>query len=368
MTITKRAGLLLMWGLSGTCLYASGEMWDEKPAVSIFGFVDAFYVYDFSRPDTQQRQPFLYNHNRHNETNVNLALLQMRIEHPKYRSSIALQTGTYANDNYVNEEGTAKNIYEASVGFALNEANTLWLDAGIFPSFIGFESAISTENWTLTRSLLAENSPYFLSGTTLSYRPNKEWFFLAAVLNGWQRIQRVEGSSTPSFGTQISYTPNENVSWNWSTFVGTDEPDVTRKMRYFNNIYGKFQLSEKIGLIAGCDIGYEQKEKGSSAYNSWFAPVLISKYTVDKNWATALRVEKYHDKDGVIIATPTSNGFQTMGVSSNIDYTPASNVAVRLEARWLKSRDEIFPKDGAMSNNNIFVGASIAVKFSESLR
>ncbi|MBK8628485.1 MAG: outer membrane beta-barrel protein [Saprospiraceae bacterium] len=28
------------------------------------------------------------------------------------------------------------------------------MDAGIFPSHIGFESAISADNWTLTRSLL----------------------------------------------------------------------------------------------------------------------------------------------------------------------------------------------------------------------
>jgi hypothetical protein len=51
-----------------------------------------------------------------------------------------------------------KNIYEANVGISLNKKNNLWVDAGVMPSHIGFESAISMDNWYLTRSLLAENS------------------------------------------------------------------------------------------------------------------------------------------------------------------------------------------------------------------
>jgi hypothetical protein len=35
------------------------------------------------------------------------------------------------------------------------------------PSHIGFESVISADCWTLTRSLLAENSPYYETGMRL---------------------------------------------------------------------------------------------------------------------------------------------------------------------------------------------------------
>ena len=39
------------------------------------------------------------------------------------------------------------------------DADNLWLDAGIFVSHIGLESANSRDNLTLTRSIMADNSP-----------------------------------------------------------------------------------------------------------------------------------------------------------------------------------------------------------------
>lgn len=80
-----------------------------------------------------------------------------------------------------------QHIYESNIGISLNKKNNLWLDAGIFGSHIGFESAISKDCWTLTRSLFAENSPYYLSGTKLTYNPNEHWEFAVIICNGWQR-------------------------------------------------------------------------------------------------------------------------------------------------------------------------------------
>ena len=182
--------------------------WEESPSLGITGFVDVFYVYDFNRPPGDFRQDFLFNHNRHNEFNLNLGMVGLDLAHAKYRAKFTLQTGTYANDNYAEEPGVLKNIFEAWAGISLNRKNTLWADAGILPSHIGFENAISMYNWTLTRSLSAENSPYFLTGVRVSYTGKKDWYFAGLVINGWQRIQRVSGNSLPSFGTQVAYTPS----------------------------------------------------------------------------------------------------------------------------------------------------------------
>jgi hypothetical protein len=80
------------------------------------------------------------------------------------------------------------------------------------PSHIGFESAISKDCFTLTRSILADNSPYFESGAKISYSSdNGKWFVSGLVLNGWQRIQRVNGNSTVAFGHQLTYRPTEKL-------------------------------------------------------------------------------------------------------------------------------------------------------------
>lgn len=360
---------ILLFGFVSNIISGQNDsIWQEKPTLTISGFLDVFYVYDFNQPKASERQTFLFNHNRHNEFNLNTGIVKLAIEHSKYRTNIALQTGTYANDNYSEEPGLLKSIFEANVGFPLNKNNNLWIDAGVFASHIGFESAISSDNWTLTRSLLAENSPYFLTGAKLTYKANEKWEFVGLVLNGWQRIQRLEGNSMPSFGTQINFSPTENLTLNWSTFIGTDDPDSTRRMRYFNNFYGQFQLTEKFGLIAGFDIGTQQRLKGSSVYDLWFSPVIIGQYAINKTWKSTIRAEYYQDETGIIIQTGTINGFKTTGLSLNFDYSPANNIIYRFEGRWLNSKDKIFESKSTSIENNFIIATSLAIRFSEPIK
>ena len=61
--------------------------------------------------------------------------------------------GTYAQDNMVAEQGALRYINEANIGVKISENKNLWIDAGIMPSHIGWESAIGKDNYTLTEAL-----------------------------------------------------------------------------------------------------------------------------------------------------------------------------------------------------------------------
>ncbi len=159
-------------------------------------------------------------------------------------------TGTYPNANLATEPGVLKNIYEANIGVKLSSSRNLWLEAGIFGSHIGFESAIGKDCWTLTRSILADNTPYYEAGAKVSYNtPDGKWFLSALVLNGWQRIQRVDGNSLPSFGTQVMFKPTDEITLNSSTFIGTDKPDSARgKCDIFTTSTGCFNCRKVLDL------------------------------------------------------------------------------------------------------------------------
>ncbi len=333
------------------------------PVIFLSGFVDIYYAYDFDNPtDSEYRQPFLFNHNRHNEFNLNLGLLQLAVGHAKYRGNLAFQAGTYAEDNYAAEQDLLKHVLEANAGISLNNQHNLWLDAGIFGSHIGFESAISTENPTLTRSLLAENSPYFLTGAKISYEPTDSWLLAGLITNGWQRIRRVQGSSLPALGTQVSYTKPGFYTLNWSTFIGTDDPDSNRRMRYFNNFYGQLSLSPSFTVTAGFDIGFQQQHRYSRTYHRWLSPVLITQYKASKKWAMAVRAEHYADEHAVIIANLSPEAFKVTGFSANIDYSPYKHIVCRIETRWLHSPNRILMVNSNFSNDNVFVVGSMALK------
>lgn len=334
---------------------------DSTNTLTISGYIEAYYQYDFNKPINNNRPGFIYSHNRHNEFNANLAFIKAAYASNRVRANVALATGTYMQANYTAQPGVLKNIFEANAGVRLGKKN-LWLDAGIFGSHIGFESAISKDCGSLTRSILAENSPYFESGAKLTYTSeNGKWLLSALALNGWQRITRVNGNSLMSWGSQIQYKPTDKILLNYSTFIGTDRPDSVRLNRLFHNFYGIFSLTDKFGITAGFDIGTEEKTPGSRMTNTWYSPVLILKYAFTDKWALAARGEYYSDANGVIISTGTPNGFKTSGFSLNIDHSPAKNVLLRLELRNLNSKDAIFTKPAGTSNNSTFITSSIAV-------
>ena len=334
------------------------------PKLTFSGYIEIYYTYDFGNPTDHNRPGFIYAFNRHNEINLDLGYIKTAYETKNVRANLALAAGTYMNANYAAESGGLKNIYEADAGVKISNAKNFWIDAGIMPSHIGFESAVGKDCWNLTRSILADNSPYYESGAKISYTSdNGKWFISVLVLNGWQRIQRVDGNNTPAFGHQLTFKPNSKITLNSSSFIGNDKPDSARKMRYFHNLYGILQVNDKLALTTGFDIGAEQKSKGSRDYNIWYAPIIIFKFSPNMKENIAARIEYYSDANGVIISTGTPNGFKTWGYSINYDYQIRSNAMWRIEARSFSSKDKIFTKDNSVTNNNLFFTTSLAVSF-----
>jgi hypothetical protein len=79
-------------------------------------------------------------------------------------------------------------------------------------------------------------------------------------------------------------------------------------MRYFNNFYGIFELSDKLSLIAGVDIGIEQESKDSAQYDSWYTPTIIAQYKWNDKWNSAFRLEYIEDQSEIVLPQEEANG------------------------------------------------------------
>lgn len=337
-------------------------LWRKSPEITFSGYADVFYAFDFSLPEGNERQPYLVNHNRHNEFNVNHVLVRANLKHDKYRANLGLHAGTYVHDNYAQEPKALRHIYEANIGLSLSKNNKLWVDVGVFESHIGFEVSQSTENQTLTRSICAELSPYYFGGAKLSYDPNEKWSFKLLALNGWQRIQRLSGNSLLSFGSQIQFKPNAKWLLNWSTFVGTDTPDSTRLMRYFSNFYTQFKPNDKLNFTLGWDLGVQESAPNTNSYAYWTNLTLIAQYQIAQKWKTAWRVEVFSDIDGLIVPNSWPNT-NFSGFSWNLDYQPMQNLQIRWENRVTKSTSHLFHPQPVSSEINFVSVISLALKF-----
>ena len=323
------------------------------------GFVETYYSYDFNQPITDSKLPFMYNYNRHNEFNINIGLLRAKVEYDNAYAIVSLQSGTYVDDNYANEK--IKYLNEAYIGLYLDSSKKQSIEVGILPSYIGFESAITASNLTLTRSLLADNSPYFMTGIKYSYKPSEKWNFAALLTNGWQRINKPQKEILPSFGTQLVYKSSANSTFNWSTFIGKEFNGLDFTMRYFSNLYYDQKWNDKWRTIVGFDYGIQDLSSTNNQNATWLSPVIMAQYSIHSKWQTAFRTEYYQDEKNIIIAG--NEAFKTLGFSLNLDYLPNSKVKLRTEARYLQSQEKVFLKNEVPTYNNFFVTTSLSFEF-----
>ena len=310
-----------------------------KSNLDISGYIEAYYTFDFNKPEDHTKPGFLYSHNRSNEFSVNLAMLKASYSSDRIRSNLGIAVGSYMNANYSAEVGVWKNVYEANLGYKLLNDQELWLDVGVLPSHIGGESAIGIDNISLSRSLAAENSPYFETGARLSYStPDSKWYLAAVALNGWQKIQLPNSSSGLSVGHQIQYKPTESILLNSSSYYGDEGKD---SVRFFHDFYIQVNVDSKFNLLANWDYGTQQQPLLEKKYKWWNAG-LQANYELSPLSKVNGRVEYFNDEDGVIFGRFGDLGTKILGYSLGLDIDLYKGLIWRTEIRNLSSKEKIF--------------------------
>lgn len=355
----KRLFFIVSLVLCAVFAIAQTDSTAPKPTITYGAFVDAYYTYAFNEP-VSGNIDYAYNHSRHNEFNANLALITAKYASDKMRGNLGIQAGTYPLFNYAAEPQVMQHIYDANVGVKL--VKNLWLDAGIFgSSHIGFESAISKDNWTLTRSLCAENTPYYATGAELNYEPNEKFLLSLLITNGWQNIR--DNNSNKAVGYQVTWKPNKKIGFNASSYFGEayNGPDSSALMRYFNHAYIYYHPTEKLSFALMADLGIQQTVHDSAYDATWFNPTLLIRFIPNKKWAVCARGEYYDDsKNLVFTATPGAVKFVTTGASLNIDYTGIDNVMLRVEGKYFMSEKEVYTTKSGLSTTSAIISTSIA--------
>lgn len=334
-------------------LITSTAFADSTTAWHIGGTIDAYYMYDLNKPADGNRQ-FSTSPVRHNEFAINLALINLTYTTADIRGRVALQAGTYVESNYAAEPGLLRNIHAAMAGVRICDG--LWIDAGIMPSHIGYESAVSTDNLNYSRSLMADYSPYYEAGVKLTWDFASNASLAGFVLNGWQNIR--ETNSDKAFGTQLTFKPSSEWLLNWSTFVGNEAPDsAVSALRIFNDFYAAYSTPD-FTIAAIFDVGMQDNPSGSA---QWLTAALQAKVPLSSTVSINGRVETYMDKDNVIVSTGNGMPFEVFGGSVGLDIAPVPFAMVRFEARMLNGSEAIFAKGATFEKSSVFLTSAIVI-------
>lgn len=330
---------------------------DSSKTISVTAFADFYYSSSSVNNTLNEKEYFLYNHKRLNEVAANIVLAKIGYNNKNTRANLAVMTGNYAQYNLATEPTILQNIYEANVGIKISNHKNIWVDVGIMPSHVGFESAISADCYTPTRSIVAENSPYYEAGAKLTTTNKTETFtYSFLILNGWQKIQKPNHIKNPSLGMQFTYKPKPSLLINYSNFLGTDKPDSLHAIRTYHNFYIQNTVNDKLSYIVGFDLGTDKYN--ANDYGFWCAPITIVKYNFNAKNAIACRAEYFNDANETAIQTNLGKGFKVFNFSSNYDYNINNNCLWRIEAKLFTASENIFDN----SNNNFCITTNLSFK------
>lgn len=333
---------------------------DYKGKISVEGYIDSYYAYDFNQPADGNRSYFV-SMARHNEFTINLAYIDLKYSSSRLRARFVPGFGTFINANYATEPGTLKNIIEASTGIKIWPKRNIWLDVGVFGSPYTNESAISKDHLAYTRSFAPEYVPYYLSGMKLTVPMSSKVNAYLYLLNGWQQIQDVNKGK--AFGTQLEYRPNNYWLLNWNTYIG-DESSTARPefgMRYFSDVF--FIYSKGRWSATGCAYIGQQKRNGLSD-GVWWQANLIGRYNLNEKFSLTGRVEYFDDPDQIQIASITnSNGFRTYSSSLGANIKIAANILLRFEGRTFFSDQNQYQRAGSEVKNSNLMVSNVTIWF-----
>ena len=321
----KKITNFVLFGLLVTT-HVSANQW------SYSGVIDGFYTAHSSAVPSTKSYPFVYAYPDSNRIQFNQALFEVQYHSDIFYSRLGIQAGRYVDENYAAEPVFSRSLYSAFIGKKLTE--TVTLEGGIFPSHIGFESAIGPDNWTLSRSILADNSPYFESGLKLLYAPNDTWTLTGLLLNGWQRISDPQGLA---IGTQIQWKASPDLLLNSSAFIGQIEQEGNEsKTRYFHDFFAVMTLSEQLSMATVADIGLENS---SSGWSTWSGAAVLGQWKQLPTRRWGARLKFFSDPEACV-----TRGISSLWSSSiNMDWDLFPNMMWRNEIKqtWGTSESDL---------------------------
>lgn len=313
-----------------------------KKNLSISFGIEPYYSFAFDKNE-QSIQAMGPTFNLTNAVSINLAHIEFKYNSTKVRGKFIPGFGSYMDANYANETGLFKNIIEASVGYLINEKHGIWLDVGVLPSPFTNETAFSRDHIMLTRSLCAENAPYYVTGARLAWKASERITLYGYMLNGWQNI--IETNPQKAGTLQFEYKKGDQITVNWNVYAGYEgNPSAsTDQERLFSDAYIVYKGSNRLSYSI-CMMGGRQFRSHNNKAD-FFAGNVAVNYQLIKQLSLSSRVERISDINKAITNQNNlgnTRGRITNSTSIGVNYQPQKEILFRVECKRYFGINKVF--------------------------
>lgn len=340
--------------------------------LTISGYVDAYYQYNFNRPThvpglAWENQGRIFDI-KHNEFSIGLAQTMFTYETKRSTAVLDLTFGPNAElGNFGNIFGSMIAIKQAYFSYALTDK--LDFTIGQYGTHIGYELIDAPLNFHYSLSYLFGNGPFYHTGARLSYAHSDELGFMVGVVNGWDAL--LDFNDEKSFTAQIGITPNDDFGLylNW---IGGDEknglsfptvagmPDTINTFANLFDVTSSYQLTDDFGIGLNAAYGNLSIDTTGAESSSWYGAALYLNYYFKERYGLGLRAEHFADPDGVRYFAPTSvNAFTLTADIKGKD----QHVSFKPEIRFDVAADDVFIDEDGPKSSQLTVGAGFIYAF-----
>jgi hypothetical protein len=354
--------LMLVVVLAGPA-HADDAKPDDKPAITVSGYVEAHYQVHFQNPDNRITSLRGFD-NRSRTFTLENVVLDVKGERGPVSAHVALQVGATPSSYYlaepslggspgVNASSSELWKYVQVAAVAVKAPHEILVEAGLVPSPIGLEVFPIKDDWAWSRSNLFVGLPFYHTGVMVSRPLGCGWTGKLHLYSGWNSV--TDNNGTPSVALSAAYANRDNLA-QVLYFGGVERsPNALegKPWRHLLDAYAQRSLSKKLTVAAHGDAGFERTNLGTAW---WAAGALYAKLAVSPKLYGALRVDAFYEKvpsEGGI--TASSIFWPTEWLSSGtltLAYQPYANMSVRLEYRHDQAASDVF-FGGAVAGDGI---------------
>jgi Putative beta-barrel porin-2, OmpL-like. bbp2 len=308
------------------------------------GFIDAAYLQDFNYPANHlfRSRGTAY---KVDEPILNMAGAYVRkttSESSRWGMELTLQGGqdskifgfsatapNLAGSEWLRHLGPTDISYLAPVGKGLT------IQAGIFSSFIGYDSLYAKDNFNYTRPWGADFTPYLMMGVNGSYSLTSKLTGTVFVVNGYWHL--ADANSVPSSGGQLAYKATGHTTMKETVFFGPHQSD--KGFEFWRFLWDSIVewKTDRITTAFEYHVGTEKIAAPGNPRALWMTAQLPVRWVFSKNWSATVRPEVYWDRDGRATGFPQTVKANTTTLEYRTPYRKAEAI-VRLEHRIDDSR------------------------------
>ncbi|MDT3776297.1 outer membrane beta-barrel protein [Nitrospira sp. MA-1] len=280
----------------------------QSPQWHYGGFVDLGYSQDFNYPDNH-----LFRNRgttpRVNELELNMGgayIMKSATEQSRWGAELLGQGGQDSKDfgfgtnlPHVPGSDVWRHFGRANLSYLAPVGNGLTIQAGLFNSFIGYESLYAKDNFNYTRSWVADYSPYLMFGANAVYPVNDRWTGAVFIINEYFHLQ--DANNLPSYGAQTIYKPGEPWTIKETVYYGPDQSNTSLEFwRFFSDTIVEWK-SKKVTIAGQYQIGTQKNATvAGNPRLMYMGAALHMRWHLKKSWFLALRPELYSDPNGLI--------------------------------------------------------------------